>query len=94
LSEKLSGAYAPQTRSLFQNVKKGFAKFDICERPHGTRVDKDLEVPVDPACGDVETHSVLHGAVVGRMAGRWIAARVPISQLGTWPAIRCDDTGG
>jgi len=84
-------------------VKKGFAEFDICERPHGTRLDEDLaarhlyedlEVPVDPACGDVETHSVLHGAVVGRMAGRWIAVRVPISQLGTWPAIRCDDTGG
>jgi hypothetical protein len=92
LSEKLSGAYAPQTGLLFQNVRKGFAALDIYERPHGTRVDEDLaarhlyadlEVPVDPACGGVEMQSVLHGAVVGRMAGSWIAARVPISQLGT-----------
>ncbi len=29
LSEKLSGACAPQTGLLFQNVKKGFAVFDI-----------------------------------------------------------------
>lgn len=103
LAEKLSGTYAPQTGTLFENLKHSFGTLDIYERPQGTRVDEDpatrhlyedLEVPVDRACGGVETHSVLHGAVVGRMAGRWIASGKSIGQLGSWPEIACGDTGG
>ena len=103
LAEKLSGTYAPQTGSLWENLKHGFKTLDIYERPSGTRTDEDpvarhlyedLEVPVEPSCDGVKTHSVLHGAIVGRMAGRWIASGLPISQLGAWPQIPCSDAGG
>ena len=102
LAEKLSGTYAPQTGSFLENLGNSLRTLDVFERPQATRIDEDplarplyedLEVPVAAECGEIETHSVLHGAVVGRMVGRWLASGCPIKAFGAWPEIQCSDVG-
>ena len=101
IADTWSGTYAPQTGGFFENLSKMYRTLDVYELPEASRTDldpdsehlyEDLEVHVEKGCSGIQSHSVLHGAVVGRFIGRWLNS-IDSDQLGNLPEIPCDDIG-
>jgi hypothetical protein len=105
LAQSLSGGQVPLTGGFLENVLKQLSE-GMHEIPKATRRDLDeqavhlyenLEVHVERGCSGVKTHSVMHGSIIGLLAGMWLNSRGSVEDLlrgyGDLPALSCSDTG-
>jgi len=106
LAESFSGGMVPLNGSFLENVMKQLTD-GILELPRAARQDMDdnarqcyeeQEVFVEPSCSGIHTHSVMHGFIMGMLAGSWLNSGLSVQQLlqerGTLPLLECSDTGG
>lgn len=104
-AKSFSGGLVPLTGSFMQNVMQQFSS-GTHETPMSSRQEidqaavhlyEDLKVHVERGCSGIKTHSVMHGAMIGALAGFWLNSgkgiRQVLDQLGGFGAIPCDDVG-
>lgn len=97
--------YLPTKNSIWQNMKKQF-NTGMVETPEAERTEPDedakyiyqnLEIEVHPGCDGLKSHSVMHGAAMGKLAGTWLNSSQTIDELisdhGVVQPVMCDDDG-
>ncbi len=105
IAKSLSGGQVPLTGNFLENILAQLTG-GTHEAAKATRreMDKDaaylyedLEVQVEHGCSGIQTHSVMHGSLVGRLAGIWLNSHLSIQDMleeyGDLPALPCDDSG-
>ena len=105
LAKSLSGGTVPLTGSFLENVKQQLSSGSL-ETPKVSRWDmddrakhlyEDLEVEVEPGCSGIKIHSVMHGSLMGALAGVWLNSGMSITEVlrkhGKLPVFPCGDTG-
>lgn len=105
LAQSLSGGQVPLAGSILENIKEQLFG-GIHELPKATRWDMDpeanhlyenLEVYVERKCSGTKTHSVMHGSMLGALAGYWLNSGKSIEEVLDYvdlPVLPCGDTGG
>lgn len=65
--------------------------------PQAMSLYVNRRLQIEDSCSGIGAHTVMHGAVAGWIAGRWLEGlsikKIPADFGGQFPVIRCDDDG-